>query len=153
MFFTVKSAKSRDKHMGSLTINFILSFCKIAILYLLMKTMPANSFNTSKPHVYEVVIRDLGIFILNLRGYLISSYFTYFLTTIWLFVQFYDRVSVIFVISDGLDILKTLYAIISFLRIAYNIFILVVYRSTKYISAFHEFGSDIRLYRKCNCVI
>lgn len=153
MFFTVKSAKSRTKNMGSLKINFILSFSKIAILYLLMKTMPTDAPSGARPRVYEVVVRDLSIFILNLRAYLVSSYFTYFLTTIWLFVQLYDRVSVIFVVSDGMGVLKTLYAIVSFLRIFYNMFILVVYRSTKYINAFHEFGSDIRLYRKCNSII
>lgn len=153
MFSRVSSVKGERKNMGSMRINFALSFSKIALLYLVMKTMCARSWCTTKPHIYEIVIRDLIIFALNMRGYLISSYFTYLLTTIWIFLQLYERVGIVFVFANGSNVLKILYGVVSLLRILYNLYILVAYRSSRYIRSFHEFGSDLRLYRKCNSII
>lgn len=143
----------KGERMGSIKIHFILNFTRVTILCLLMRTMSSDTYRSRRPYVYEIAVRDLVIYILNIRACLIKSYFSYCLTTLWLILQIYDRICVVFGMSEGWDSLKVAYVAGSFLTLSYNLLVLLVHRSNRYIDSFHEFGSDIRLYSKCNSVI
>lgn len=153
MLFRINLPRDKREKMGNIGIHFLLSFSKVAILYCIIKTIPPNADPETKPYVYEIVIRDLIIYILNVRACLIRSYFSYCLTTLWLFLQIYDRISIIFVLTKASTTLKTLYGVVSIFRFVYNLSILIFHRGSRHINSFHEFGSNFRLYSKCNIVI
>lgn len=79
--------KDGREKMGNAWILFLLSFSKIAMLYLLMQTTAPDPYRSDRYHIYEVVVCDMVTYIQNMRACLVRSYFSYCLTTLWLALQ------------------------------------------------------------------
>lgn len=139
---------NQHRHMGSLVMHMFFCFCKVAALGVIMYSMPMHNKNHKCMCIYEIVVRDLIIYGLNVRAYFKYSYFSYCLTTLILVLQIFDRTVVIYTNREHMTVFKMLYAVSQVLCILYNFYILVAYRETMHLYTFHEFGSNISLYSK-----
>ncbi|KAI4291238.1 hypothetical protein PAPHI01_0512 [Pancytospora philotis] len=139
--------------IGSLLVDFPLCMLKAIILFSIMRRIPGDCNVWRNTFLFELIFRDLTVFLMNTYAYTKASYFSYTISFILLVLQTYDRTMVLLVRVRSQDTLKALYFVFFFSSLAYVAAVLVYYRNFSYIKAFHDFGPDTRLYSKCKLVI